>query len=149
MLPLVAEMPDQFEEEKVRQAGYLKDNENRRAVAEWFRENDPNALIARNGVGVIGYYSDVGIIDMLGLNEAHIARHGNKDPGAYPGHQSSDAGYVLSRDPEYIMVADLKPKFRFSGDRDLVQSRELRERYRLVHIELEGGREIVNYRRSR
>ncbi|MGI8650779.1 MAG: hypothetical protein ACR2KW_10445 [Rubrobacter sp.] len=148
ILPLAAEIPEQYEKEKARQAHNLNENEGRREVARWFRENDPNAVVARNGVGVLGYYSNVEIVDMLGLNDEHLAHEGDKHPSALPGHQSSDAPYVLSREPEYIMVADLRPRFSFPGDRQLVESPELRERYDLVRIKLDTGREIQAFHRS-
>ncbi|WP_119071129.1 hypothetical protein [Rubrobacter indicoceani] len=143
--PVFVQLPDLYEREKARQEHDLQDNRDRREVAAWFRENDPEATIARNGVGVVGYYTELEIVDMLGLNDRHIARNGRKDPATLPGHQSSDAAYVLDREPEYIMVASLGPTYRFPGDRELVRSDRLHEKYDLVSIELDSGRKIKTF----
>lgn len=147
-VPLFAQIPDLREREEARQANDIRDNERRQEVAEWFRENEPNALVSRNGVGVFGYYSDVTVIDALGLNDRHIAHEGNKHPEALPGHQSSDARYVLSREPDYIIVANVRPSFRFPADREIVQSPGLQKNYDLTRIELESGRRIELFRRD-
>lgn len=146
--PLLAGLPDQLEREQTRQEERQRDNERRQEIAAWFRENDPNAVLARNGVGVVGYYTEIEIVDMLGLNDEHIARHGDKHPRAIPGHQSSDAEYVLAREPDYIMPADTWPDSAFPGDRELTELPQLQENYELVELEVESGRDVAMFRRK-
>ncbi|MDH3700895.1 MAG: hypothetical protein OEU46_06245 [Alphaproteobacteria bacterium] len=70
----------------------------------------PGALIALNTAGSTAFYNpDKRFIDMLGLNDAVIAR---RDIPAirlrrqhWPGHNKGDGAYVLSRRPDYIILA--------------------------------------------
>jgi hypothetical protein len=53
-------------------------------------------LIAANPVGAIAYYSELDTLDMLGLNDKWIARHGTIVP--VPGHQRrATLSYLLER----------------------------------------------------
>ncbi|PZS02073.1 MAG: hypothetical protein DLM69_04375, partial [Candidatus Chloroheliales bacterium] len=50
------------------------------------------------------YYTGLYTIDMLGLTDSHIAHGPGRSDGFSPGHNKFDIGYVLSRQPTYIMV---------------------------------------------
>ena len=68
-----------------------------------------NSLIALNTAGSTPYYaSDNMYIDMLGLNDRHIAQRKIESyvvPWQYvPGHAKGDGKYVLSRKPDYIII---------------------------------------------
>lgn len=74
-------------------------------IGGWVRENVPHdwtmAVIAS---GMVPYYSDVRAIDMLGVNDEHIA-HLDQPVGWGPsGHEKHDGGYVISRKPEIIWL---------------------------------------------
>ena len=134
-----------YEEEQHREDNGMW-TEYRRAAANWFGENDPDALVASNAVGAFGYYSEVRIVDMLGLNDEHIARHGTENPEEPPGHQVGDGEYVLAREPDYIIPFGMKPGYEigstgayFIGDRQLAGSREFRAEYEPVEVTLETG----------
>ena len=64
--------------------------------------------IAAGGVGIVGYYSRIPLVDYLGLLTEDVA---HSDAGEMegvvllPGHQRSNADYVFSRKPEYILIA--------------------------------------------
>ncbi|NQZ99166.1 MAG: hypothetical protein HRU01_21885 [Myxococcales bacterium] len=67
------------------------------------------SLVALNSAGAVPFYGEGHrYIDMLGLNDRHIARtpigaritHWQ----AVPGHAKGDGDYVLSREPDYIIV---------------------------------------------
>lgn len=146
--PFLAGVPDQFEREEKVSENRIQTTERRMEMAAWFRENAPDALIARNGVGVFAYYSRAEIVDMLGLTDEHIARSGNKHPRALPGHQASDAEYILDREPDYIMLAEGGPNPGFASDRELVNNPRLREEYDRVRIEVANDREISVLRRD-
>lgn len=67
------------------------------------------SLVALNTAGSTPYYaSQLRFIDMLGINDRHIAkRHiGNfvLPWQSVPGHSKGDGGYVLSREPDFIIV---------------------------------------------
>lgn len=144
----VMQVPEQVEREE-RHAEYLRAMaERRQAAANWFDEHRPNALVARNGVGAFGYYSDLRLLDMLGLNDRYIAHHGEKFPSLMPGHQTSDAEYILRREPDYIMMGNVEPPFRFASDRVLGSTPEFREEYEPVRLKLEDGLEVSLWRRE-
>ena len=74
------------------------------ALGHWLRNHtDPGTLIAVNAAGAIPYYSERPAIDMLGLNDRHIARNGEVAEGP-AGHRRQDASYVLSRKPTFVIL---------------------------------------------
>lgn len=118
----------------------------RHGAADWFDENDPDAVVAANSVGALGYYSQVKIIDMLGLNNEQIGRYGDVNPDEPPGHQVANGDYVLSREPEYIIPFGLKPTYRvgstspyFMSDRQLAGSEALEEEYEPIEVTVDAG----------
>jgi len=71
------------------------------------RRKPPVRLLALGGIGVAGYYSNARVLDILGLTDAVIARSTTPTVSgsfALPGHQRSNASYVLSSDPDYIFI---------------------------------------------
>jgi arabinofuranosyltransferase len=104
------------------------------AVGEWFRENvPPQSLLAGEEAGIIPYYSGLRFLDLLGIVDAHIARQ----EGAM--HQKYDVDYVLSRNPDYVLLYTLNPvngkeplKARMQSGDVLMNSPRFREIYRPV-----------------
>lgn len=143
-----AQVPDQVRAEEDHREYIAESTEQRRAVGNWFDENAPDALVARNAVGAVGYYSDVRILDMLGLNDRYIAHHGQKDPSFLPGHQTGDGDYVLRREPDYVMPTNLEPPFRFVSDRELSKRPEFREEYERITVELDNGSKVSMWKRE-
>jgi hypothetical protein len=67
----------------------------------------PVPLVAATGIGSFGYYSRLPIVDILGLADATVARSESvtRTRGLpLPGHQRSNADYILSRRPDYILT---------------------------------------------
>lgn len=63
----------------------------------------PGKLLAAEPVGALGYYSRLPIIDMLGVNDTHIAHLDTGSLGhSTAGHEKRDFEYVLSRRPQLI-----------------------------------------------
>lgn len=60
----------------------------------------PNLKLATGAAGKIPYFSNLDTIDMLGLNDIHIAR--TPAHNANSGHGRYDAEYVLSKRPQII-----------------------------------------------
>ena len=143
-----SQVPEQLEAEQAREESVREDVQYWRALGNWFDENRPDAVVARNAVGAFGYYSEVNVVDMLGLNDEYIAHHGTRDPTNLPGHQTGDGPYVLSREPDYIMLSDAEPEFRFVSDRELVKSTDLYEEYDRITVELDNGTEASMLRRE-
>jgi hypothetical protein len=85
----------------------------RRAVADraeigrWLREDTPgDTVVAAVPVGAIAYESQRDIIDMLGINDEHIA-HRDIELGEFAaGHEKYDSDYVLDRRPDIIILYD-------------------------------------------
>jgi hypothetical protein len=75
------------------------------ALGRWLNENGPDRIcLALNAAGAVPYYTDYRVIDMLGLNDRHIARRKMPAMGkGFRGHEKYDADYVLSRNPDWIM----------------------------------------------
>ncbi len=78
-------------------------------VGQWLQEKyPPDTLIAVTNAGAIPFYCELRCIDMLGINDLTIGRTPLKYPQlCYPGHERSNAEYVLSRKPEMIQLFPL------------------------------------------
>jgi len=141
-------------DDPLRRGHAVSNADNRRLwieIGQWFRENvTPDSIIAINPAGIIAYYSEKTTVDMLGLNDFHIAHHGKKDLTLRVGHQSGDGAYVLSRHPDYIMFGargGLRPS-AYISDREIFRDPGFRSLYRPMRIPLSDGKTVVIYRRS-
>ncbi len=67
----------------------------------------PETSIALGSTGAIGYYTDTEIVDILGLTEERIARHG-RIVATQPGHMKTDGAYVLSRKPDLLLLGNVQ-----------------------------------------
>jgi hypothetical protein len=78
-------------------------------AARWLQTNaPPNAVVASTPAGAIAYYMDRDVIDMLGLNDVHIAHVTVDGSGrGRAGHEKGDGKYVLSRSPDYILLGNV------------------------------------------
>ncbi|MEX1255202.1 MAG: hypothetical protein WEE64_12760 [Dehalococcoidia bacterium] len=75
-------------------------------LSVWLNENAPeDYTIGAYGVGVVGYYIDRDILDLLGLNDVKIAHTDVSNLGAgLAGHEKSNPDYVLEEaQPELII----------------------------------------------
>lgn len=79
----------------------------RAEIGRWLRANLPDTTtVAAVPVGAIAYESHLPIIDMLGINDEHIA-HRDVHLGDFPaGHEKYDSEYVLDRQPDIIILSD-------------------------------------------
>lgn len=143
----VLQVPGQVSEEEEHRDYLRAMTDQRRAAANWFDENAPEALVARNGVGAFGYYSDIRLLDMLGLNSGYIAHHGETYPSMTPGHQKSDGEYIVSREPEYIIAGSVRPPFSFASEKALSNTPGFRDQYKRYILDPDGGRKIYVWKR--
>ncbi len=99
-----------------------------------FGARDP--LVAVDAAGAIPFYSGLRSLDMLGLNDAHIARHHDENFGqGVQGHELGDGAYVLSREPDIIVAGVLgtsRPAFR--GGKQMEADPRFHEQYRRVRV---------------
>jgi hypothetical protein len=102
----------------------------------------PDAVIATNTGGTVPYYSGLKAIDMLGMNDLHIAHRKVPMGAGRAGHEKSDGDYVLARSPDYIQFSTSwgsdRPWFR--GDSELYRNPSFLERYIFRVYALEGDR---------
>jgi arabinofuranosyltransferase len=81
-------------------------NMQNKLLAKCLTENtEPSDTIAVMAAGIIPYYCDRNMIDMIGLADRHIARFGITDKRCTIAHQKGDSEYVLDRRPEIILLA--------------------------------------------
>ncbi len=97
-----------------------------------FGNQDP--LLAVDAAGAIPFYSGLRSIDMLGLNDAHIARHRSESFGqGIQGHELGDGAYVLSREPDIIVANRLgSGRLAFIGGREIETDPRFDHDYRRV-----------------
>lgn len=103
-------------------------------LREAFEDRDP--LVAVDAAGAIPFYSGLRSLDMLGLNDAHIARHHDESFGyGVQGHELGDGAYVLSRQPDIIVASVLgSGRLAFRGGREMEQDPRFHEWYRMVRM---------------
>lgn len=127
----------------------------RELIGRWLRANVPeDYTIALSTAGAIPYYSRLPAIDVLGINDRHIA-HADIDVGSgAAGHEKFDSDYVLERAPELIIQPNsLEPLPKclaedyqedqdslIAGDRELVRHPMLFEQYTPQSVEVLPGR---------
>jgi arabinofuranosyltransferase len=88
---------------------YVETRQELQALGLWFRENTaPDDVIAVSAAGAVPYYSQRPAIDMYGLSDRHIARHGHVENTAAPAHKRYDAEYVLDRRPDFIVINNIR-----------------------------------------
>jgi arabinofuranosyltransferase len=125
---------------------------NGKEVGLWLRANlPPNAVIATNTAGSIPYFSKLKTIDMLGMNDVHIAHRKIPSLGqGWPGHEKGDGFYVLSKRPDYIMfgssLGSLYPAF--PGDHEIAKSPMFLQLYSFRVVKLESGKKLLIYERK-
>jgi hypothetical protein len=88
-----------------------------RESGSWLNEHLPReSTIATLVAGSLPYYAERRTIDILGLTDAQIGRHGHIETSARVGHQRFDSDYVLSRRPDVIVLQESGrsrgPRFR-------------------------------------
>jgi arabinofuranosyltransferase len=93
---------------RARGSDHLFESLARRRARVLRRRGEPPSLVATGAIGAFGYYARVPVLDLLGLVDPEVARS-RPDPGGpgvpLPGHQRANPDYVLSRRPDYILVA--------------------------------------------
>ncbi len=119
----------------------------------------PDTVIAVNTAGIVPYVSGLSAIDMLGLNDTHIAHRTIELGHGVEGHEKFDAAYVLRRRPEIIIPGLPRPRrsdeavdihfaVEFEGTQELRANPELRREYRLVSAPIESDGYVSFYLRS-
>lgn len=122
--------------------------ENRRAVEErWEWEgkvlalvlkeafSDEQPLLAVTAAGCLPYWSELPCLDMLGLNDYHIARHKPEIIGrGRLGHEMGDGAYVFGRRPDIICFHIGSKYDSFRSGEEMMGMDEFFEQYSPVRV---------------
>ena len=85
--------------------GIQETNEHYFIVGRWLHDHlPPTTVMAVNAAGIVPYVSELRTIDMLGLNDAHIAHRPISLGSGLLGHEKYDPDYVLDRAPDVIIA---------------------------------------------
>ena len=121
-------------------------------TGKWIkRHSTPGSVVAASTIGAISYYSEVTLIDMLGLTDETIAHRPERVFGVESGwkERNYNVTYVLSRRPDWICFSTgIKPSA--FAERALFTREEFRRRYYPYYFHPSGdaGDVGVMYRRS-
>jgi arabinofuranosyltransferase len=97
-------------------------------LGEGFRAEQP--LLAVTAAGTFPYFSKLPALDMLGLNDRHIARQRPQQQGDLA-HDHADGGYVLDREPDLILFG-LGDPAGFDAGRQMLRDKRFARDYMLV-----------------
>lgn len=144
--------------------GIRTGHEDNALLAEWLGNNfPPNTVLALNHVGVIPYRTGMPVIDMLGLNDHHIARakvaRMRPNLKTYIGHIKYDGDYVCEKKPDIVIttVVSLHPaasasealadtlEAGFDGDREFLANKDCASSYFPFVKELVPGKFVVMF----
>jgi hypothetical protein len=108
-------------------------------IAEWLKNHGgKDTSIAVGWAGAIPYVSGLNTIDMLGINDIHIAHRDMPWDQRFFGHVKHDAEYVLDKAPDYIILSVPRSALLnnepipFPPDHALLASPRFQNMYRLV-----------------
>jgi len=104
------------------------------------------SVVALNSAGATAFFANFHCIDMLGINDYHIARTTARyDPRlpwtALAGHRKGDGRYVLGRKPDYIIIggADGNTFPLFNGDAEIMENPDFQKTYKVGQVVLSKG----------
>lgn len=123
------------------------------AIGVALRERaEPGTLVATEAIGFVGYESRLPLVDMLGLVDPVIAREAPHAEAGMKGHTKYDAGYVLSRRPDLILLGDglLDGSGKvpvFVSQRDLAAHPRFAAEYAQASVEIPGSYPLVYWKR--
>ena len=126
----------------------VRSHQSQRAIAERFEWRgqvvgqtlarafgDSRPLVAVTAAGCIPYWSGLPSLDMLGLNDHHLARHRPPEFGSGRlGHELGDGAYVLSREPDLIVYHVGSAGSDLRSGRELAALAEYHELYAPVQL---------------
>jgi arabinofuranosyltransferase len=80
-------------------------NPQRVAIGNWLSQNaSSDAKLAVRAAGIVPFYSGLYTIDMLGVLDTRIAHQDILDADRNTAHGKTDIRYILSQQPDYIMI---------------------------------------------
>jgi hypothetical protein len=77
-------------------------------VGRWMERHLPSgSSVVVLPIGAIGFYSGLTVLDPVGIVDPVIAHQDRELGRGYSGHEKYDIDYLLSRDPDYILLLDV------------------------------------------
>ena len=77
-------------------------------LGRWFGQHaQPDESLSTIAIGAIGYYSELRIVDPLGLVDPTIAHRKQRLGEGHTGHEKYDVQEVLAQRPGYILLVNL------------------------------------------
>jgi arabinofuranosyltransferase len=97
-----------FEQRESRYLWYYWSEAARRTAEVLDARPPENKLVAALGIGSFGYHSRARVLDIVGLTDPVVARSRSsaEETMNFPGHQRSNSRYVLSKNPDYILIPE-------------------------------------------
>jgi arabinofuranosyltransferase len=93
-------------------------------------------LLVSDAAGVLPYFAHMEVLDPLGLNDYHIARHPTADRGlGWVGHELGDGRYVLDHKPDLILVSTYQGDMGLAADQQLLADPRFAANYQRIHID--------------
>ena len=86
----------------------------------------PGDTLCAGDIGVLGYRTDLRILDTVGLVTPESRRHYPADPAIYVINYAIPADLVLALDPDYVVILEVY------GRRGLLPDPRFQARYRLL-----------------
>ncbi|MCP4589494.1 MAG: hypothetical protein GY842_01990 [bacterium] len=115
-------------------------------IGHWMHHHLPaESSLSTMSIGAVGYHSGLTIIDPLGIVDPVIAHRRSPLGDGYAGHEKYDPDYILSREPDYVMLLDVAtrapvPEVELdraiwgASNRALLRDARFARRYRYEHI---------------
>ena len=93
-------------------------------------------LLVSDAAGAVPYFAHMNVIDPLGLNDYHIARHPMADRGkGFVGHELGDGSYVLDHKPDLLLLSNYQSEALFPADAQLLADPRFATYYQLIHFD--------------
>jgi arabinofuranosyltransferase len=74
-------------------------------MGTWLHDNVPaDTMMISSGAGSVPYHSKLPTLDMYGITNEHVARHGKRSESIKAGHLAADQAYLLSLSPTIIFL---------------------------------------------
>jgi len=108
---------------------------------------DEQPLLACDPAGCLPYFSKLPSIDMLGLNDYHIARHRRPEFGrGRLAHDLGDGAYVLSREPDLVIFRLPRGTYEplFPSGQDMFADPDFHRAYRFLFFRTAGARGVIS-----
>ncbi|MCP4675567.1 MAG: hypothetical protein GY854_08685 [Deltaproteobacteria bacterium] len=104
---------------------------------------DKRPLIAVTTAGCLPYWSEFPALDMLGLNDYHIARNRPDHFGKrWIGHELGDGQYVLKRRPDLVSFGLTKIRAKWLSGRQMQRDKRFYEQYKLFKYRSISPRQV-------